>query len=76
MHIDELLTFAKEAGASDLHLSAGSTPMVRIHGSMRKLNLPIDLKNGHLKEMIYEILNEDQRERLETNFELDWGRNY
>lgn len=73
MHINELLVFAKEAGASDLHLSAGSTPMVRINGIMRKLNLPVDLGNGHLKEMVYEILNDDQRNRLETNFEIDFS---
>ncbi len=71
MHINELLVFAKETGASDLHLSAGSTPMVRINGTMRKLNLPVEPAKDDLKKMILEILNEDQLERLDKNFELD-----
>ncbi|RMH74323.1 MAG: type IV pilus twitching motility protein PilT [Gemmatimonadetes bacterium] len=73
MHIDELLAFSKESGASDLHLSTGSTPMVRINGTMRKLNLPVNLENGKLKDMIYEILKGDQKEKLERDFEIDFS---
>ena len=43
--IDKLLAYTLDSGASDLHLSSGSTPMVRIHGSMKKLQLPeLDLE--------------------------------
>ena len=40
MDITELLTFTKKSGASDLHLSTGNPPMVRVHGEMRRLKLP------------------------------------
>ena len=44
--IKDMLSYALDAGASDLHLSVGSIPMVRIHGEMKKLQLPIlDIKN-------------------------------
>ena len=39
--INEMLSYALDVGASDLHLSVGSVPMVRIHGDMKKLQLPI-----------------------------------
>ena len=40
MDVLELLTFAKGQGASDVHLSAGSPPMIRVHGEMRRLKIP------------------------------------
>ena len=41
--INEMLSYALDVGASDLHLSVGSVPMVRIHGDMKKLQLPIQI---------------------------------
>ncbi len=48
MDISELLTFGVEQGASDLHLSAGVEPIIRVDGDMRRINLPVmDEKQVH-----------------------------
>lgn len=70
MVIDELLHFSVDQGASDLHLSSGSVPMIRVHGKMRKLALP-ETPPDELREAIKEILTEDQYERLEEQKEID-----
>lgn len=71
MTIQELLHFTAEAGASDLHISAGSYPMVRVHGEMKRLNLAI-LTEEEVKDLIFSTMNEAQRtmflERLEIDF--------
>jgi twitching motility protein PilT len=72
VNISELLTFTKQQGASDLHLSAGLQPMIRLHGSLRKLKMnPLD--KGELRKMLYEILSEEQRKRFEKDLELDFS---
>jgi len=68
--IDELLHFAVDQGASDLHLSSGSIPMIRVHGKMRKLALP-ELHPDVIREALHDILSEDQKERLEEQKEID-----
>ncbi|MBD3165517.1 PilT/PilU family type 4a pilus ATPase [bacterium] len=70
MNIDELLQFTVNNGASDLHLSTGSVPMVRIHGKMIKLDMDM-VEDAYLREGVYNLLNQDQIERLEENKELD-----
>jgi twitching motility protein PilT len=74
VNINELLTFTKQQGASDLHLSAGLPPMIRLHGSLRKLKMNA-LAKEELRKMAYEILSEDQRKRFEHDFELDLSYN-
>ena len=60
LKINELLSYALESGASDLHLSVGSYPMVRINGEMKKLQLPImDLDT--MKSIRDEVLNDNQK---------------
>ena len=60
MEITELLAFSEKQGASDLHLSAGLPPMIRVDGDIRRINLPaLDHKEVH--ELIYEIMNDKQR---------------
>src|SRR5271157_626243 len=72
MDVSELLIFAVENKASDVHLSAGEPPMVRIHGEMRKIEAPrLDEETVH--RMIYDILNDEQRKVFEEFLELDFS---
>ena len=72
MDVSELLIFAVTNKASDLHVSAGEPPLVRIHGEMRKLESPsLDKEQVHL--MIYDILNDQQRKTYEEFLEIDFS---
>jgi twitching motility protein PilT len=70
VNITELLTFTKQQGASDLHLSAGLPPMIRLHGSLRRLKMN-PLSKEELRKMLYEILSEEQKKRFEKELEID-----
>ena len=72
MDISELLMFAIKQGASDLHLSTGEPPILRIHGDMRKLEMEC-LTQDQVHKMIYDILNDTQRKMLEEHKELDFS---
>lgn len=64
MDITELLAFSAKQGASDLHLSAGLPPMIRVDGDVRRINLPpLDAKE--VKALIYDIMNDKQRQDFE-----------
>lgn len=67
-----LLRTALENHASDLHLSCGVSPVVRIHGSLRKMKLP-PLTKIDIQRLLYSILNQHQRVELEENKELDFA---
>jgi twitching motility protein PilT len=72
MDIAELLTFSVKNGASDLHLSAGLPPMIRVDGDMRKINVPaLDHKTVH--GLVYDIMNDKQRKDYEEFFETDFS---
>jgi twitching motility protein PilT len=66
---DVLLT-VMERNASDLHLTAGSPPMIRQHGKLHALDYP-PLTPQQTREVVYSILTNDQRQRLETDWQLD-----
>ncbi|RJQ33121.1 MAG: type IV pilus twitching motility protein PilT [Actinobacteria bacterium] len=68
--IDEILDEVLEKGASDLHITAGLAPTVRIDGVLYPLKRPV-LDTEAAKNLIYTILTDEQRARLETNLELD-----
>lgn len=68
--IDELLREMKHRGASDLHLTSGSAPFMRIHGDMLKLNYR-EVTPETAESLIFEILTEKQRERFKENWDLD-----
>lgn len=72
MDISELLIFAIENHGSDLHVSSGEQPFIRIHGEMRKVELP-NLDKEAVHNMIYGILNDQQRKVYEENLELDFS---
>lgn len=72
MDISELLAFAVKNNASDLHLSAGLPPMIRVHGDVRRVNLPpIEHKDVHA--LIYDIMNDAQRKAYEEFLECDFS---
>jgi twitching motility protein PilT len=72
MDISELLAFSVKNNASDLHLSAGLPPMIRVHGDVRRVNLPpLDHKDVH--GMIYDIMNDGQRKAYEEFLECDFS---
>ncbi|MGB5426956.1 MAG: type IV pilus twitching motility protein PilT [Gammaproteobacteria bacterium] len=72
MDIAELLTFSVKNGASDLHLSAGLPPMIRVDGDMRKVNVPaLDHKTVH--GLVYDIMNDKQRKDYEEFLETDFS---
>src|ERR671929_29450 len=66
----DILLEVIEAGASDLHLTAGSPPMVRQKGHLRALDYPM-LSPQDTREIVYSILNNEQRKRLETDWQID-----
>ncbi len=72
MDVTELLLFVQKEGASDLHVSAGEQPMVRIHGEMRRIEVPA-LTKEELHNMLYDILNDQQRKKFEEVHELDFS---
>ncbi len=72
MDITELLAFSVKNKASDLHLSAGLPPMIRVHGDIRRINLP-PMEHKDVHAMIYDIMNDGQRKHYEENLELDFS---
>ena len=60
MDITELLAFSVKQGSSDLHISAGLPPMIRIDGDMRRVNLP-PMEHKEVHQLIYDIMNDKQR---------------
>jgi twitching motility protein PilT len=72
MDIAQLLTFGVQQGASDLHLSAGVEPMIRVDGDVKRINLPpLDHKQVH--EMVYDIMNDKQRKAYDEFLECDFS---
>jgi twitching motility protein PilT len=72
MDISELLAFTVKNKASDLHLSAGLPPMIRVHGDVRRINLP-PLEHKDVHAMVYDIMNDGQRKFYEENLECDFS---
>jgi twitching motility protein PilT len=72
MNIVELLSFVVKNKASDLHLSAGMSPMIRVHGEIRKINLPA-MEHKDVHEMVYDIMNDGQRKSYEEDLECDFS---
>jgi len=72
MDISELLAFSVKNKASDLHLSAGLPPMIRVHGDVRRINLP-PLEHKDVHAMIYDIMNDGQRKQYEEMLECDFS---
>ncbi len=72
MDITQLLAFSVKNNASDLHLSAGLPPMIRVHGDVRRLNVE-PLEHKQVFAMLYDIMNDTQRKVYEENLEVDFS---
>jgi twitching motility protein PilT len=72
MDIAELLAFSVKNNASDLHLSAGLPPMIRVDGDMRRINVP-PLEHRVVHGLVYDIMNDKQRKDYEEFFETDFS---
>ncbi len=70
--IAQLLTFSVKNKASDLHLSAGVPPMIRVDGEMRRVNMPA-LEHKDVFDMVYDIMNDKQRKDYEEFLECDFS---
>ncbi len=70
--IAQLLAFGVKNGASDLHLSAGVPPMIRVDGDMRKINMP-PLDHSQVHDMVYDIMSDKQRKDYEEFLECDFS---
>ena len=72
MDISELLAFSVKNNASDLHLSAGLPPMIRVDGDMRRINVP-PLEHRVVHALVYDIMNDKQRKDYEEFLETDFS---
>ena len=71
-NINELLKYSLDSGASDLHLSVGSIPMVRIHGVMKKLQLP-SMDFSTMEKIRDDVLNDNQKKIFKEKLEIDFS---
>jgi twitching motility protein PilT len=72
MDITELLTFSAKNKASDLHISSGEAPMIRVDGDVKRINLPA-MEHKDVHAMIYDIMNDKQRKDFEKFLESDFS---
>jgi twitching motility protein PilT len=71
LHIDDLLRYAVSVGASDVHLTENMPPSIRLHGALRPMDDVAPLGRDTLRDMIFGVLPQIQRERFEADHELD-----
>ncbi|MBF0159933.1 MAG: type IV pilus twitching motility protein PilT [Magnetococcales bacterium] len=72
MGIAELLAFGVKSKASDLHLSSGMPPLIRVDGDIRRIDIPA-LEHDQVKDMIYDIMSDKQRKEYEETLEADFS---
>ncbi len=72
MDIGELLAFGVKNGCSDLHLSAGLPPLIRVDGDVRRINMPA-LEHKEVHDMVYDIMTDKQRKEFEEFLECDYS---
>ena len=72
MDIAELLAFSVKNKASDLHLSSGLQPMLRVNGDVRRINLPV-MEQRDVHQMVFDIMNDHQRKTFEETLECDFS---
>ncbi|MFG6668640.1 type IV pilus twitching motility protein PilT [Halomonas sp. HNIBRBA4712] len=72
MDITELLAFSAKQNASDLHLSAGLPPMIRVDGDIHRLNVPA-MSHDQVMALVHDIMNERQRKEYEEQLEIDFS---
>ena len=72
MDITQLLAFSVKNNASDLHISAGVPPMIRVDGDVRRINVPA-MEHKEVHDMVYDIMNDKQRRDYEEFLETDFS---
>ncbi len=72
MDLTQLLAFTMQNNASDLHLSAGSPPIIRVNGTMKRVKAD-PLSSDDIRTMLYSVMTEEQRADYEKNLELDFA---
>ncbi|MDO5652718.1 MAG: type IV pilus twitching motility protein PilT [Brachymonas sp.] len=72
MDITQLLAFSVKNKASDLHLSSGLPPMLRVHGDVKRINVPA-MEHKEVHAMVYDIMSDTQRKQFEEDFECDFS---
>ncbi len=72
MDLTQLLAFSMQNNASDLHLSAGSPPIIRVNGDMKRVKAE-PLSSDDIRTMLYSVMTEDQRAEFEKNKEIDFA---
>ena len=72
MDISELLAFTVKQGASDLHISAGLPPMIRVDGELRRINLPA-LDSKQARDLLYETMNDNHKKVYENELDVDFS---
>lgn len=72
MDLVDILVEVLEREASDLHLTAGAAPTIRVAGKLIQLDYP-QLTSNDIRDLIYSILSQDQRQRLENEWEIDFS---
>lgn len=70
--LNDYLMDAVDAGASDLHVTVGLPPMIRVRGQVQALDYPV-MTSNLVRDQIYEVLSNEQRSRLENEWELDFA---
>jgi twitching motility protein PilT len=70
--IGSLLRFAVQQKASDLHLSSGEAPMLRVHGDMMRVDSPV-LSAEDTHRMIFDVMNDSQRKTFQDKLECDFA---
>ncbi len=70
--LPQLLKIMIDEGGTDLHISTNSPPIIRVHGSLRRIDHPV-LTPAETKQIIYSILNDNQKYKFEENWELDFS---
>jgi twitching motility protein PilT len=72
MDVTKILAFAVERGASDVHLSAGEPPMLRIHGDIKRLEeSPLSREDTH--GMVFDVMNDEQRKTFDEKHDIDFS---
>lgn len=75
MDITQLLAFVVKNDASDLHLSPGNPPIIRVSGKLKRVDME-DLKATDIRTMLYSLMTEEQRAEFEENKEMDFAISY
>ena len=71
LHINDLLELVLQWGGSDLHLTSNSPPVIRVHGDLRPVGELSALNASQIRQMVFTILTQRQREKFENELELD-----